>query len=174
MSLIPTEVIERRILLICGHKVMLDVHLAELYGVSTKVFNQAVRRNVTRFPEDFMFELTKGEAKILRSQIVTSRWGGTRYSSYVFTEQGVAMLSSVLKNDRAVEVNIVSMRAFVKLREAMALHADFATRIKELEAKYGQHDEEIQAIFMAIKKLLSPSEELEEEKKPMGFSINNE
>jgi hypothetical protein len=163
-------IIEQRIFRVRGRSVMFDVHVAELYGVSTKIFNQAIKRNYHRFPEDFMCQLTEEEMKILRSQIVTSRWGGRRYAPYVFTEQGVAMLSSVLKSNRAVQVNIAIMRAFVKLRETMALHADLAMKIKELESKYDQHDEKIQAIFMAIRTLLNPPER---KKKPMGFSINN-
>src|SRR5262249_13242869 len=113
-SLISLDKITRRIYLIRGHKVMLDRDLAALYQVTTKALNQAVKRNASRFPADFMFQLTKEEAEILRSQTVTSRWGGRRYLPFAFTQEGVAMLSSVLKSERAVQMNILIMRAFVR------------------------------------------------------------
>ena len=157
--------IERRILLVRGQKVMLDSDLAELYGVQTKTLNQAVKRNLDRFPEDFMFQLTLVEVEglrcqigtsNLRSQIVTSnRRGGRRYSPYVFTEHGVAMLSSVLKSKRAVQVNIAIMRAFVKLREVVGSHKDLAAKLGELERKVGSHDGRIQSLFEAIRRLLA-------------------
>jgi hypothetical protein len=127
-----------------------------LYRVPTKVFNQAVKRNLKRFPKDFMFRLTDKEMKILRSQIVTSSWGGRRTLPYAFTEQGVAMLSSVLNSDRAVLVNIAIMRAFVKLREILTTHRELAEKIADLEKKYRQHDDKIQAVFDAIRELLEP------------------
>jgi len=142
--------------MIRGQKVMVDSDLADLYRVATKVFNQAVRRNLKRFPKDFMFRLTAKEMKILRSQIVTSSWGGRRTLPYAFTEQGVAMLSSVLNSERAVQVNIAIMRAFVKLREILATHRELAEKIAELENKYRQHDDKIQAVFDAIRELLEP------------------
>jgi uncharacterized membrane-anchored protein YjiN (DUF445 family) len=148
--------VERRIFVIRGHKVMVDSDLAELYRVPTKVFNQAVKRNLKRFPSDFMFRLSRKEMEILRSQIVTSSWGGRRNLPYAFTEQGVAMLSSVLNSDRAVQVNIAIMRAFVKLREILATHRELADKIEELEKKYRQHDTKIQAVFDAIRELLQP------------------
>ena len=148
--------IERRIFLIRGQKVMLDADLAELYRVPTKAFNQGVKRNLGRFPKDFMFRLTIKEAENLRSQIVTSSWGGRRHLPYVFTEQGVAMLSSVLHSERAVQVNIAIMRAFVKLREILTTHRELAQKIEELERKYRQHDTKIQGIFDAIRQLLEP------------------
>lgn len=148
--------IERRIFLIRGQKVMLDSDLAELYRVATKAFNQGVKRNLARFPKDFMFRLTIKEAENLRSQIVTSNWGGRRHLPYVFTEQGVAMLSSVLHSERAVQVNIAIMRAFVKLREILTTHRELAQKIEELERKYRQHDTKIQAVFDAIRQLLEP------------------
>jgi ORF6N domain-containing protein len=146
-SVLSSERIERAILLIRGHKVMLDAYLAELYGVETKVLNQAVRRNRPRFPADFMFQLTGEESErlrcqigtsSLRSQIATSKAGrgGRRYLPYAFTEQGVAMLSSVLRSERAVRVNIEIMRAFVKLRELLAGHKDLARKLAALEQKY--------------------------------------
>lgn len=127
---VPVEFIERRIYLIRRHKVMLDSELADLYQVETKVFNQAVKRNLDRFPADFMFQLTAQEAQSLRSQIVTSnpQRGGRRYLPYCFTEQGVAMLSGVLNSHRAVQVNIEIMRAFVRLREILATHKDLARK----------------------------------------------
>lgn len=156
---IPIEVIERRIMLLRGRKVMLDTDLAELYQVPTKALNQAVKRNLDRFPEDFMMKLSREEALLLRSQIVTLAGGRgkyPKYAPYAFTEQGVAMLSSVLKSKRAIHVNIVIMRAFVKLREIMATHKDLAHKIDALERKYQEHDKELQIVFKAIKKLLEP------------------
>ena len=148
--------IETHIFMIRGQKVMVDADLADLYRVPTKVFNQAVKRNLKRFPKDFMFRLTAKEMKILRSQIVTSSWGGRRTLPYAFTEQGVAMLSSVLNSDRAVLVNIAIMRAFVKLREILTTHRELAEKIEDLEKKYRQHDDKIQAVFDAIRELLEP------------------
>jgi hypothetical protein len=142
--------------MIRGQKVMVDSELADLYRVPTKVFNQAVKRNLKRFPKDFMFRLTAKEMKILRSQIVTSSWGGRRTLPYAFTEQGVAMLSSVLNSERAVQVNIAIMRAFVKLREILTTHRELAEKIAELENKYRQHDDKIQAVFDAIRELIEP------------------
>ena len=137
---------------------MLDSDLAQLYQVLTKNLDKAISRNRERFPEDFMFQLTKSEAESLRFQIGTSNVGrgGRRYLPYVFTQEGVAMLSSVLNSSRAIHVNIVIMRAFVKLREIMSTHKDLAHKIEALERKYAQHDEEIQVIFKTIKKLLAP------------------
>jgi hypothetical protein len=134
---------------------MLDSDLAELYGVPTKVLNQAVSRNKDRFPEDFMFQLSDQEFANLRSQIVTSSWGGRRYLPLVFTEQGVAMLSSVLNSDRAILVNIAIMRAFVKLRELLATHRDVALRLEELEKRFQRHDGQIREVFDAIRALLA-------------------
>jgi hypothetical protein len=148
--------IETHIFMIRGQKVMVDSDLAELYRVPTKVFNQAVKRNLRRFPKDFMFRLTGKEIRILRSQIVTSSWGGRRTLPYAFTEQGVAMLSSVLNSEHAVQVNIAIMRAFVKLREILTTHRELAGKIAELENKYRQHDDKIQTVFDAIRELLKP------------------
>ena len=148
--------IERRIFVIRGQKVMIDSDLADLYRVPTKAFNQAVKRNLKRFPKDFMFRVSKREMEILRSQIVTSSWGGRRSAPYAFTEQGVAMLSSVLNSERAVWVNIAIMRAFVKLREVLTTHRELAQKIQELESKYKEHDEKIEEVFDAIRQLLQP------------------
>ena len=156
---LPAELVERRIHLVRGQKVMIDADLASLYQVATKTLNQAVKRNLARFPEDFMFQLKGEEASALRSQIVTLENGRGRhpkYAPYAFTEQGVAMLSSVLKSQRSVQVNVAIMRAFVRLREVMATHKDLARKIEALEHKYADHDTEIQVIFRAIKKLLEP------------------
>ena len=149
--------IKRRIYLIRSQKVMPDSDLAEPYQVPTKSVNLAVRRNIMRFPADFMFQLSQAEADSLRFQIETSKAGrgGRRYLPYVFTEQGIAMLSSVLNGDRAALVNIAIMRAFVKLREIMATHKDLAHKIEALERKYAAHDKQISVIFDAIKKLLT-------------------
>jgi hypothetical protein len=154
---IPAERIERRILLIRGLKVMLDADLAELYGVETKVLNRAVRRNRDRFPEDFMFQLTREEFESLRFHFGTSNEGrgGRRYNPLAFTEQGVAMLSSVLRSQRAVQVNIAIMRAFVKLREMLASHRGLARRLDEMEKKY---DVQFKVVFDAIRELMKPPE----------------
>lgn len=165
--LIPVERIERAILLIRGHKVMLDADLAELYGVETKMLVRAVKRNINRFPDDFVFQLTKEEFENLRFQFGTSsEWGGRRYWPYAFTEQGVAMLSSVLRSERAVQVNIEIMRAFVRMRQILATHEQFARRLDELEAKYAEHDTKITLIFDAIRQLMAPPET---KRKPIGF-----
>ena len=168
-SLVPIEHIGKRILLIRGQKVMLDRDLAELYGIEVKVLNQAVRRNIDRFPADFMFQITSQEAVILKSQFVTSRlgWGGRRKPSLVFTEQGVAMLSSVLRSDRAVQVNIAIMRAFVQLRQWLASHADIERKLLEMEQKY---DEQFQAVFEVIKQLTTP--DVPENDRKIGFRLN--
>ncbi len=142
---------------------MIDKDLATLYGVPTKVFNQAVKRNINRFPEDFMFRLTRDEFDNLRSQFVTSSWGGQRYMPYVFTEQGVAMLSSVLNSERAIQVNIAIMRVFSKLREMISGHKDLKDRIDQLEKKY---DGQFRVVFKALKALL---EDPTEEGRPIGF-----
>ena len=156
--LIP-EVIERRILLIRGQKVILDFDLARLYEVETKVLLQAVKRNIGRFPDDFMFQLTESEFRGLRSQFVTSKGrGGRRFLAYAFTEHGVAMLSSVLHSERAVQVNIAIIRTFVRIREFLSTHKDLARKLEDLERKYESHDGQIKAIFEAIRELMKPPE----------------
>jgi hypothetical protein len=151
---IPPERIERHILLIRGQKVMLSTDLAELYEVAPRVLVQAVKRNRERFPADFMFQLSRAELLNLKSQIVTSSWGGARRAApYAFTEQGVAMLSSVLRSPRAVQVNIAIMRAFVKLREILASHHKLAQKLEEMESKY---DAQFSAVFDAIRQLMQP------------------
>jgi hypothetical protein len=151
--LIPLEHIERRILLLRGHKVILDADLADLYGVATRDLNKAVTRNLDRFPDDFMIQLTQSEFKNLKFQFGTSSWGGTRKLPRAFTEQGVAMLSSVLRSKRAVQVNIAIMRAFVRLREMIASHKDLSRRMNELEKKY---DKQFKVVFDAIRELMTP------------------
>jgi len=164
---IAVEVVATRILEIRGKKVMLDRDLANLYGVATKNLNKAVKRNLERFPEDFMFHLTSTEFEILMFHFGTSRWGGTRKLPYVFTEQGVAMLSSVLNSKRAIQVNIQIMRAFIKLKELLLTHKGLALKLEELENKYSDHDEKIKSIFEAIRQLLeSPKAK---ERRIIGF-----
>lgn len=161
--------IEKKIFLIKNQKVMLSTHLAELYEVEVKVLNQAVKRNIERFPKDFMFQISKKEFENLKSQIVTSSWGGIRRSlPYAFTEQGVAMLSSVLNSKKAIKVNIQIMRAFVKLREILSTHKELAQKLKELELKIDSHDRQIQAIFDAINQLMTPPDL---PKRKIGFTI---
>ncbi len=154
-ELIPQEVIERKIYLIRGHKVMLDKDLATLYGVATFNLNKAVMRNTDRFPEDFMFQLNTEEFKNLIFQFGISSWGGTRKLPRAFTEQGVAMLSSVLRSKRAIYVNIAIMRAFVRLKAILSTHAELAHKLDELERKIEKHDVDIQSIFEAIRQLMA-------------------
>jgi hypothetical protein len=166
LDIIVPEAVEHMILLMRGQKVMLGPHLAELYGIETRVLMQAVKRNSDRFPEDFMFYLTREE--ILRiSQFVTS----LKYSKavYAFTEQGVAMLSSVLHSPRAIQMNIAIMRAFVKLRGILSTHRELALKLKQLEMKIEKHDDEIHVIFEAIRKLMIPPEP---PKKRIGFQVD--
>ncbi len=166
-ALIPAQIIEHRIYFIRNHKVMLDLDLAVLYGVETRVLNQAVKRNWERFPDDFMFQLTQKEAQNLRSQIVISKRGGRRYLPYAFTEQGVAMLSSVLRSKRAIQVNIAIMRTFVRLRQILATHKELAKKLEELEKKY---DAQFKEVFEVIQELMEPS--TEPERPPIGFAAD--
>jgi len=163
------EVIHRRIMGIRGDRVMLDLHLAALYGVETRQLKRAVRRNIHRFPPDFMFELTREEYNSLRSQIGTIKRGEhSKYVPMAFTEQGVAMLSSVLNSRRAIEVNILIVRAFVRLRGMMVSQKEVARKLTELEKHLQDHDEQIQAIFTAIRQLMAPKEA---PKKRIGFQL---
>jgi hypothetical protein len=165
-SLIPAARIEKVILLVRGQKVMLDADLAGLYGVETRVLVQAVKRNLERFPEDFMFQLNKEEADFLRSQIVTLKKGRgqhSKYLPYAFTEQGVAMLSSVLRSQRAIQVNIEIMRAFIRLRQMLASHAELARKLDALEKKY---DAQFKDVFEAIRQLMAPPEQ---KRRAIGF-----
>lgn len=168
-ELVPREVIERKIFLLRGEKVMLSLHLAELYGVETRVLNQAVKRNRARFPDDFLFQLSKAEANWLVSQNVIphrKHFGGVL--PYAFTEQGVAMLSSVLRSERAIQMNIAIMRAFVKLREMISTHKELARKLGELEKRIEKHDAEIHSIFEAIRRLMQPPEK---SKRQIGFKV---
>jgi len=161
---IQMEHIESAIRILRGHRVILDADLADLYGVPAKVLNQAVKRNLDRFPDDFMYQLTSEEVTILRSQIVTSNTrGGRRYLPYAFTEQGVAMLSSVLRSPRAVHVNIEIMRAFVRLRQMLQQNTELAQKLAALEKKY---DAQFKIIFDAIRGLMTPPLK---PKRPIGF-----
>jgi hypothetical protein len=153
-ALIPFERITKAIRLIRGNKVLLDVDLAALYEVDTKALVRAVKRNLERFPEDFMFQLSAEESAILRCQIGTSRsWGGRRYHPHAFTEQGVAMLSSVLRSQRAIAVNVEIVRAFVELRRMLGSNAELARRLDALEGKY---DAQFKTVFQAIRELMTP------------------
>lgn len=178
-DIIPVERIENRVYLIRGQKVMLDRDLAELYGVKTFVLNQAVKRNLKRFPLDFMFQLRREELANLKSQIVMSSlpavkagWGGRRTLPYVFTQEGIAMLSSVLRSEKAIMVNIAIMRAFVKLRDLISSHKQLAQKISELEKKYGKHEVEITVLFKALKKLLEV--DAEKPARKIGFARDKE
>jgi phage regulator Rha-like protein len=152
---IPESVIEQKIYLIRGHKVMLSTNLAKLYGVESKYLTRQVRRNIDRFPADFMFKLSKDE--YLKCQFGTSSWGGIRRARpYAFTEHGILMLSSVLRSKRATQVNIQIMRAFVKLRQILSTNKELAQKLKELEQRIEKHDTEIHAIFEAIRQLMTP------------------
>jgi hypothetical protein len=162
---IPAGQIESAILLIRGEKVLLDKDLALLYGVSTSVLNKAVTRNIDRFPPDFMFQLKREEFDNLKFHFGTSSWGGARKLPRAFTEQGVAMLSGVLKSKRAVRVNIEIMRAFVKLRRILASHAELAQKLDALEKKY---DQQFKVVFDAIRALMAPSEK---PRKKIGFEV---
>ncbi len=155
-SIIPREWIEKRIYFVRQQKMMLSTDLAVLYEVEPRVLVQAVKRNIERFPEDFMFQLSEKEFADLKSQIVISSWGGLRRATpYAFTEQGVAMLSSVLRSKRAIQVNIEIMRAFVKLRQMLASNTALARKLATLEKKY---DAQFKVVFDAIRSLMSPSE----------------
>ena len=168
-AIIPIERIEQRIFLLRGQKVMLSSHLAELYGVAPKVLIQAVKRNAERFPEDFMFRLTHQEVTLLRSQIVTLKKLGRgehfKYLPYAFTEQGVAMLSSVLRSKRAIRMNVEIMRTFVRLRHLLSSHAELAAKLEELEKKY---DAQFKIVFDAIRQLMS---EPATPRKQIGFHV---
>ena len=189
-EIIPIERIAQAVRWVRGEKVLLDFDLAALYGVAAKTLNQAVKRNAARFPEDFMFQLNAEETHFLRSQSVTSKsqtidsqripqsWSqfvtssrkyrGERYRPYAFTEQGVAMLSSVLNSERAVKVNIAIMRAFVRLRQTLETNRELARKFEQLERRVGKHDEEIAAILEAIRQLMAPSEKPRRE---IGFHV---
>jgi hypothetical protein len=172
--IIPEEVIMSRIYMIRSQKVMLDMDLAELYGVETKQLKRAVRRNEKRFPQDFMFELSQDEFENLRSQFGTSSWGGIRYAPMAFTEQGVAMLSSVLNSDRAILVNIQIIRIFTRMREMLMAHQDILEKISQIEQKITDHDDKILLIFEYLRQLEQSRQQQEEQsqRKRIGFRQN--
>lgn len=154
-AIVPVDRIERSILLIRGQKVILDADLAELYGVPTRTLIQAIKRNINRFPSDFTFLLTRQEVTNLRSQIVTSSWGGRRHLPRVFTEHGAIMAASVLNSRRAIEVSVFVVRAFVKLKEMASTHRALAQKLAELEHRIEGHDEQIQSLLEAIRRLMA-------------------
>jgi hypothetical protein len=162
---IPAERIEGAILMIRGEKVMLDADLASLYGVTTKRLNEQVKRNIGRFPDTFMFQLTNAEFDGLRSQIATSSWGGRRKLPYVFTEHGVVMLASVLNSPTAVAASIEVVKAFVRLRQMLASNVELARKLETLEKRY---DAQFKAVFDAIRQLMAPPQK---EKRQIGFHV---
>lgn len=171
-ELVAPPQIEQAILLIRGQRVMLDHDLAAMYGVSTGNLNKAVQRNLDRFPADFMFQLTAEEAEVSRFQIgILKRGLNIKYLPYVFTQEGVAMLSGVLRSPRAVQVNVAIMRAFVRLRETLFLHKELAHKLSELERKIENHDENIRTLFEAIHQLMTPPEQ---PRKEIGFHVKED
>jgi hypothetical protein len=169
-ELVVPEVIEHKIFIIRGHRVMLDQDLAKLYRVTTGNLNKAVKRNLERFPEDFMFQLTKDEENSLRFQFGSLKRGQhAKYLPYVFTEQGVAMLSSVLRSKRAIQVNIAIMRTFVKLKRVFDTHKELAEKLKEIEQEVGKHSKLIIEIFEIIKQLIPPPLPPPKPERPLGF-----
>ena len=171
MPIASVEQIESRIFLIRGQKVMLDTDLAELYGVEIRRLNEQVRRNIERFPEDFMFQLSEKEFESLRSQIATLKTGRgqhRKYLPYAFTEHGALMLGNVLKSERAVEVSLIVVRAFVRLRELVSTHKELSQKLNQLERKVGAHDKAIAEIISAIRQLMTPSDP--NKKRPIGFA----
>lgn len=168
----PTEtLITNKIYRIRGMQVMLDFDLAELYGVETKVLKQQVRRNIERFPEDFFFQLSEDEFDSLRSQIVTSKKGGVRYAPFAFTEQGVSMLSSVLRSKQAIDINIQIMRVFVKMRSLIASNEEILEKIEKLEATEEEQNAHIRKIYEIIKELIEPNYK---NRKKIGYRKNND
>ncbi len=169
-TLVVQEIIEKKIFVLRGQKVMLDKDLAELYQVELRIMIQAVKRNKDRFPEDFMFQLTWEEAVASRSQNVILKKGqNPKYRPYAFTEQGVSMLSSVLRSKQAIQMNVAIMRVFVKLREILSTHKELANKLDELERRVENHDTEIGSIFQVIRQLMA---EPEKPKRKIGFNTN--
>jgi len=167
---VPDEIISSKIYLIRNKKVILDQDIAKLYDVETRVLKQAVKRNIERFPEDFMFELTKKEFEILRSQFVTSSWGGLRYIPMAFTEQGVAMLSSVLRSGKAIMVNIQIMRVFTKVREMLVDNLSIRLEIEEIKKQLSNQDKNIELVFSYLDELIEKQEN-PQPRKAIGFKI---
>jgi len=175
IQILPDETIINKIYIIREKKVMIDRDLAELYGVETKVLNQAVKRNLKRFPDDFMFQLTDEEFRNLRSQIVTSSWGGSRFRPMVFTEQGVAMLSSILNSERAISVNIQIIRVFTRMRAMIESHKEILRKLEMLEKKDIELDEKVTLIFEYLKELEKSKEDEADlkQRKRIGFKSEN-
>jgi hypothetical protein len=171
LPVIPEETIISKIYLVRGQKVMLDFDLAGLYGVETKNLKRAVKRNIERFPTDFMFELTREEIQNLRCHFGTSSWGGIRYSPMVFTEQGVAMLSSILSSKQAISVNIRIIRVYTRMREMLLTHKDILLKLEQFERLIGKNSEDIQLIFKALKQFLDPPRE---PRKQIGYKRRSE
>lgn len=167
---VPDELVMNKIYLIRNQKVMLDSDLAELYQVETKVLNQQVKRNLKRFPEDFMFQLSFQEFENLKSQFVTSSWGGKRKLPYVFTEQGVAMLSGILNSDRAIAVNIQIMRVFTRIRQMLSDNTEFRLEIEKIKKKLDNQDKNMEIVFRYLDELLEKKENPEKRKK-IGYKI---
>ncbi|MDD2345628.1 MAG: ORF6N domain-containing protein [Bacteroidales bacterium] len=172
-SLVPEEVIINKIYLIRNQKVMIDRDLAELYGVETKVLKQAVKRNIDIFPEHFMFELTEDEFRILRSQFVTSSWGGQRYLPYVFTEHGILQLANILRSKRARQMSIRIIEVFVKMREMLVENLSLRLEIESIKKKLSNYDKSIELVFRYLDELLEKHEN-PEPRKQIGFRINKE
>jgi hypothetical protein len=172
-TLVPLERIESRILLIRGHKVILDVDLAELYGVETRRLNEQVKRNIERFPEDFMFQLTPEEFSILISHFATSSssWGGRRKPPLAFTEHGAIMAASVLNSKKAIEVSVYVVRVFIKLRQLLATHKELSKKLYELERRLDSHDKSIRNLVIAIRQLMEPPKEIT--KRAIGFKTHS-
>jgi hypothetical protein len=170
---IPDEVVMNKIYLIRNQKIMLDRDLAELYGVNTKVLKQAVRRNITRFPQDFMFEMNKEEFEIWRSQIVTSKEDlqGLRYMPFCFTEQGVTMISCILNSERAIHVNIQIIRIFTRFRQMLGDNTELRLEIEKIKNKLNNHDKNIDMVFQYLDELLDEKVQPESSRKPIGYEI---
>lgn len=164
-TLVPIEKIDRAILFLRGQKVMLDSDLADIYGVKTSRLNEQVKRNIGRFPIDFMFQLTKSEFENLKSQFATSSWGGHRKLPYAFTEHGAIMLASVLNTSTAIQTSVLIVRAFVKLREILSTHKELAKKLIELEAKY---DDQFKVVFQALRELMQ-LEKIKKERPKIGY-----
>lgn len=167
-SKLPDIYIVNKVLLIREKRVMIDRDIAELYGVTTKRINEAVKRNKERFPEDFMFQLSKEEHEILRSQIATSSWGGSRYAPYAFTEHGVLMLANVLKSEQAIEMSLQIIRVFVQMRELALTHKDVLVKLLKIEKKITEHDEDLKVLFDAVKEMLETPKQPREK---IGYKV---
>ena len=172
-SILLEETIMNKIYLVRGEKVMFDSDLADLYGVETKRLNEQVKRNIERFPDDFMFQLSQEEFKILKSQIATSRWGGRRTLPYVFTEHGVLMLSSVLNSDLAIKVNIQIMRVYTKIRNMLTNHKELLLKFEELQIKLADHDDKFMLLFEYIKQFEKAKQEELEQKNRSKIGFKN-